>query len=73
MNEGAIDEENPIIAKFEIQANENTKLFVTNKCPINLKGNKYIKLKYHLVEENLVVIYLNLPKLINYSILILLL
>lgn len=47
MNEGAIDEENPIIAKFEIQANENTKLFVTNKCPINLKGNKYIKLKYH--------------------------
>ena len=47
MNEGAIDEENPIISKFEVQANEDTKLFITNKCPIYLSGNNYIKLEYY--------------------------
>ena len=46
MKEDLIEEENPIIEKFEIQTNENTKFFINNECPINLRDNKYIKLKY---------------------------
>ena len=47
MKENLIEEDKPIIEKFEIQTNENTNCFINNKCPINLKDNKYIKLKYY--------------------------
>ena len=68
MKEDLIEEENPIIEKFEIQTNENTKFFINNECPINLRDNKYIKLKYHFGKK-LIIINLNLLKLKNYTML----
>ena len=47
MRENLIEEKSPIIEKFDIQINENTQIFINNKCPINLRANGYIKLKYY--------------------------
>ena len=47
MSEKLIEEENPIIEKFEVQSDENTSKFKTNKCPFDLKRNNYDKLKYN--------------------------
>ena len=47
MSEKLIEEENPIIEKFEVQSDENTDKFIINKCPFDLKRNNYDKLKYN--------------------------
>ena len=48
MTEKLMDEEKQIFENFNVEIKETPNLFISNKCPLDSKNQKYIKFKYQL-------------------------